>query len=48
MIKNGNPKCRPHEGMSEYGGTAENIYSLRAFRILTHIGTRTRTDQLRL
>jgi hypothetical protein len=30
-----NPKYLPHQGMSEFGGEAENICSHGVFRILT-------------
>jgi len=36
MSANGtNAKCRSHQAMSEFGGKAENICSVRVFRILT-------------
>lgn len=35
-----NAKCLPRRAMSEFEGKAENIYSERVFRILTHTGSR--------
>jgi hypothetical protein len=34
--------CRPHRSMSVAGGKAEDIYSQRAFRLLTHFGHQAR------